>query len=335
MTEQRSFDGNVWRQTKTAETPFFVKFQKHFKNASRQEICVMKTKEGYMEYLGYRTWYRIAGECTEGTFPLLVLHGGPGSCHNYLTSLDELAEHGRQVIYYDQLGCGHSQVPEGVISWNEQIFLRELQRIREHLELDELHILGQSWGGMLGMQYLESRPEGVKSLIVSSSPASMKRWKEEAGEWLALLPEEDRQAVLDSEQSGDYRTPAYKKADREYTRRHVCSLQEPWPEPVAYSLNSHTEAYEQMIGPSEFTITGNLKDWDITADLDKIAVPVLITSGTMDEASPLMMKELCEKIPGSRWELLRGTHLVHWEQKKRFNRLVLEFMEETERREAL
>lgn len=290
----------------------------------------MKTEEGYMDYLGYQTWYRIVGEAEKNQFPLLVLHGGPGSCHNYLTSLDELAKYGRQVIYYDQIGCGKSSVPTGKICWKKEIFLEELKQLRSFLGLEKVHILGQSWGGMLAMEYLEEQPEGVISLTVASSPASMKRWQEETRELVRLLPEEDQKVIREAEESGQYETEAYQKVNKKFSFRHVCSL-DPQPEPVAYSMSSYMECYEQMIGPSEFTITGNLKNWDIREDLARIQVPVLITSGTMDEATPLMMKELQEQIPGSRWILLKGTHLVHWEQKEVYNPLVEKFLEETER----
>lgn len=287
-------------------------------------------QEGYMDFMGYQTWFRIVGEKQNEKVPLLVLHGGPGSCHNYLTSLDELTKYGRQVIYYDQLGCGKSIVPKGKIQWSEKIFLDELKQLRKSLKLDKVHILGQSWGGMLGMEYMEQRPEGVVSFIIASSPASMKRWQEETRELVKLLPEEDRKAIQQAEEKQEYDTEAYQQANKKFSIRHVCSL-DPMPEQVAYSMNSQTECYEQMIGPSEFTITGNLKDWDIQKDLGKIQVPVLITSGTMDEATPLMMKELQEKIPGSQWKLLKGTHLVHWEQKEIYNPLIEKFLEETER----
>lgn len=289
------------------------------------------TKEGFMDFMGYKTWYRIVGESENGKAPLLALHGGPGSCHNYLTSLDELADHGRQVIYYDQIGCGKSHVPDKKITWTKDIFLEELKQIRQHLGLDDIHILGQSWGGMLAMEYMEQKPPGVISLTVASSPASMKRWQEETRELLCLMPEEEQNSILEAEQKKEYETVEYQKANEMFTFRHVCSLN-PMPEPVAWSLNSHTECYEQMIGPSEFTITGNLKDWDIREDLSQIQVPVLITSGTMDEATPLMMKELHEAIQGSRWVLLKGTHLVHWEQKKTYNSLLEAYLEETERK---
>ncbi len=293
-----------------------------------RSLC--EIQEGYMDFMGYKTWFRIAGNDQSKKVPLLVLHGGPGSCHNYLTSLDGLTEYGRKVIYYDQIGCGKSSVPNGKIQWNEQIFLEELKQLRKFLKLDKVHILGQSWGGMLGMEYMEQEPEGVVSFVIASSPASMKRWQEETRELVKLLPKEDIKAIQTAEEKKNYDTQEYQKANEKFFMRHVCSL-DPMPEQVAYSMNSHTECYEQMIGPSEFTITGNLKEWDIQKDLGKIQVPVLITSGTMDEATPFMMKEIQEKIPKSRWELLKGTHLVHWEQKEIYNPLIENFLEETER----
>ena len=287
-------------------------------------------REGKMKFMGFHTWYRILGERTPGTFPLLILHGGPGCGHDYLTSLDDLTQEGRQLIYYDQLGCGNSAVPEGKIHWDRRIFLEELEQLRLCLGLEEVHILGQSWGGMLAMEYLEGQPQGVKSLIVSSSPASMRRWQEEAWRLIEQLPEEDQEAIRRCEASGNYEDEAYDRANELYSRLHVCSLN-PYPAPVARSLSFQAECYRKMIGPSEFSITGNLKDWDICEDLGKIKVPTLILSGSEDEATPEMMREVQAGIAGSHLEILPGTHLVHWEQRERYNQLVGEFLEKVER----
>ena len=111
----------------------------------------MKITEGYMPYLGYSTYYRIAGECIGNKKPLLLLHGGPGSTHNYFEVLDKLAEEGRAIISYDQLGCGNSYVEGHSELWCTKTWMNELIELRKHLGLDELHLLGQSWGGMLSM----------------------------------------------------------------------------------------------------------------------------------------------------------------------------------------
>src|SRR6185312_4472810 len=138
-------------------------------------------QEGYIPFKGRQVWYRIVGEEeTPGKLPLLTLHGGPGATHDYLESLDAFAETGRRVIYYDQLGCGRSSTPSNPTQWTVALFKEEIDVVRAALNLDQIHLLGQSWGGMLGMEYAIGHPKGVESLIVASSPASMIQWVSEA-----------------------------------------------------------------------------------------------------------------------------------------------------------
>ena len=112
--------------------------------------------EGYMPFMGYKTYYRIVGEATEKA-PLLLLHGGPGSTHNYFEVLDCIADTGRQVISYDQIGCGNSYLDGHPELWTQQTWIDELIAIREHLHLDTVHILGQSWGAMQAIHPLVAR----------------------------------------------------------------------------------------------------------------------------------------------------------------------------------
>ena len=137
----------------------------------------MKITEGYMPYLGYKTYYRIAGECSGNKKPLILLHGGPGSTHNYFEVLDRLADEGRAIISYDQLGCGNSYVEGHSELWCSKTWMNELIELRKYLGLNELHLLGQSWGGMLSIEYLcDHKPEGIKSVILSSTHPSSKLW---------------------------------------------------------------------------------------------------------------------------------------------------------------
>ena len=131
----------------------------------------MKITEGYMPYLEYQTYYRVVGECTGNKKPLVLLHGGPGSTHNYFETLDRLAkEDGRQLIMYDQIGCGNSYLDGHPELWTAETWVNELIALRKHLGLDEIHLLGQSWGGMQLLEYVcNYKPEGLKSLILSST----------------------------------------------------------------------------------------------------------------------------------------------------------------------
>src|SRR5574344_166475 len=108
-----------------------------------------KIIEGYMPFMGYQTYYRIVGERTAGKAPLILLHGGPGSTHNYFELFDRLADTGRQIISYDQIGCGNSYVDGHPELWTLKTWMDEFEELRKHLNLDELHVLGQSWGGMM------------------------------------------------------------------------------------------------------------------------------------------------------------------------------------------
>ena len=109
---------------------------------------MMEIREGYMPFMGYQTYYRMVGTQTGNKKPLILLHGGPGSTHNYFEVLDRLAEEdGRQLVMYDQIGCGESYVEDRPDLWNAEVWIRELEELRSHLGLSQAHLLGQSWGG--------------------------------------------------------------------------------------------------------------------------------------------------------------------------------------------
>ena len=182
----------------------------------------LKVVEGYMPFKGYKTWYRIVGENDLGRLPLLTIHGGPGNTHWYLRSLDELArKYHRQVIYYDQIGCGYSKAPSNPDMWSAELFEEELHELRRHLGLGHVHLLGQSWGGMLELQYATHRPSGVASMVVASSPADMDLWLAEAIRLRSYLPREMEQALAQADVDGDYDRPEVKAASAEYYRRQI------------------------------------------------------------------------------------------------------------------
>ena len=218
--------------------------------------------EGTIPFKGYKTWYRIAGDVkAPGKLPLLALHGGPGASHDYLESLDAIAETGRRVIYYDQLGCGSSAIPESKPEmWTVQLYVEEIDVVRQVLGLDRIHLLGQSWGGMLAMEYMLTQPKGIASLTIASSPASMIQWVAEANRLRTQLPT-DIQATLDAHEAADTTThPDYLAAQQVFYDRHVCRI--PYPPYVSKSfanMAANAEVYNTMNGPNEFHVLGTLK----------------------------------------------------------------------------
>jgi proline-specific peptidase len=148
--------------------------------------------EGFVPFRGSRTWYRVVGDLAQqggpALYPLLVLHGGPGESHDYLHPLEELADTGRPIVFYDQLGGGNSDQPNDPSLWSVELFLEELATVRQELSLGHIHLLGYSWGGMLAMEYALIQPEGLASLILDSSPASTSQWIAEANRLRKELP---------------------------------------------------------------------------------------------------------------------------------------------------
>lgn len=291
-----------------------------------------KITDGYIDFKGYKTYYRIVGEPGGGKLPLLALHGGPGCAHDYLESLDGIAEkYGRQVIYYDQLGCGKSVVPGSHPDmWCAELWEEEIDVVRNALGLENIHMLGQSWGGMLTMQYvINKQPKGVNSITIASSPASMDLWLSEANRLRGYLPENMQQALKQADIDGDYSRPEVVEASAEYYRRHVCRIV-PHPDFVDRSFDQMGEPYMVMQGASEFVVTGKMKDWDYSDRLDRINIPTLVTSGIDDEATPAISKQIYDGIKDCRWELIPGTHLCHVEYPELYNSIVEKFMEEHE-----
>ncbi len=290
----------------------------------------MKIREGYMPYLEYRTYFRIAGERTGNKKPLVLLHGGPGSTHNYFEVLDRLAEEdGRELIMYDQLGCGNSFVENRPDLWNAGVWIEELRCLRKYLGLTELHLLGQSWGGMLALEYVCGfQPEGIKSLILSSTLPSSKLWAEEQERLIQLLPEDMQEAIAEADRSGDYSSPEYKAAEAEYMLRHASGrVTEDAPECLRREKKLGTESYIEGWGPNEFTPTGTLKDYDVTAKLPDIEEPALIISGGNDLCTPYVAKYMYDRIPNAEWELFRTCrHMCFVEDTDRYVELLKEWL---------
>ena len=290
--------------------------------------------EGYIPFHGYNTWYRIVGEREEpGKLPLLALHGGPGATHDYLESLEAMASTGRRVIFYDQLGCGNSDHPHNPALWTVELYVEEVGAVRRALGLDRLHLLGQSWGGMLGMEYALTQPSGLASLVVSDSPASMRQWVEEANRLRSELPPEVQETLTRHEEAGTTDDPAYEAATQVFYRRHVCRL-DPWPEYVTRAfakLAENPEVYNTMNGPNEFHVIGKLKDWSIMERLGEIRVPTLLLSGRYDEATPAIVETIQQRIPGSEWVIFeQSSHMPHAEEPERYMQVLDGFLSRVE-----
>lgn len=268
----------------------------------------MEIREGYMPFLEYKTYYRVVGKNTGNKKPLVLLHGGPGSTHNYFEVLDRIAEEdGRQLVMYDQIGCGNSYVENRPDLWNSKVWIEELIELRKHLGLDEIHLLGQSWGGMQTLEYVcNYKPEGLKSIILSSTLPASWLWAEEAQRMIAQMPQDIQDAIKKATESGDYSSPEYQAAEAEYMRQHCAGeVTENDPECLRRPKKAGRESYVVGWGPNEFTPLGTLKDYDVIDQLGDIKEPALIINGGNDLCTPYVAKFMYDRIPNSEWELFR------------------------------
>ena len=268
----------------------------------------MEIREGYIPFLEYKTYYRVVGKNTGNKKPLVLLHGGPGSTHNYFEVLDRIAEEdGRQLVMYDQIGCGNSYVENRPDLWNSKVWIEELIELRKHLGLDEIHLLGQSWGGMQTLEYVcNYKPEGLKSIILSSTLPASWLWAEEAQRMIAQMPQDMQDAIKKATESGDYSSPEYQAAEAEYMRQHCAGeVTENDPECLRRPKKAGRESYVVGWGPNEFTPLGTLKDYDVIDQLGDIKEPALIINGGNDLCTPYVAKFMYDRIPNSEWELFR------------------------------
>ena len=292
------------------------------------EEASLRDEEGTVEVDGYRVWYRQVGS---GGVPLLLLHGGPGAGHDYLEPLEALSTE-RTVVFYDQLGCGRSDKPDDRSLWRMERFVAEVETVRRALGLERVHLLGQSWGGWLAIEYMLTHPQGVVGLVLASTSASIPQFVDEASRLKAELPPETYRTMQRYEASGELHHPEYEAAVLEFYKRYLCRL-DPWPEPLLRSLENldGNLVYETMNGPNEFYVIGNLKDWDRADRLGEIGVPTLITVGRYDEITPACAETIHKGIPGSRLQVFEeSAHVAHLEETGAYLRTVADFLTQAE-----
>ncbi|MFP5352098.1 MAG: proline iminopeptidase-family hydrolase [Actinomycetota bacterium] len=280
-----------------------------------------QVREGTIGFGGWRTWYRVVGDASERA-PLICLHGGPGSSHHYFARLEGLAERGRPVVLYDQVGCGGSSRPP-VDELDVDVFVDELANLREELHLDRVFVLGTSWGGMLAMEYAVTRPQGLLGLVLNSTLVDAATWAAEQARLRDELPTE----YADTLRKKDVDDPAYLEAEAVLNARHFCRLE------GAVEIDRMQEArskdvYRAMWGPNEWTMVGKLGGWDIRDRVNGIDVPVLITAGRHDMCTPKVLEQLQIAFPEAETVVFENSsHTPYLEEAAAFMETAGRFMD--------
>ncbi len=281
--------------------------------------------EGTIEWRGGRTWYRITGDPARDGVPLLCLHGGPGSTHHYFAPLERLVRE-RPVVVYDQVGCGRSE-RRADVPWSLELFRDELAALRDELALDEIHLLGTSWGGMLALEHALSGAAGLRSLVLSSTLASAAEWAAEARRLRDELPP-DVVALLDRhDRAMTHDDPEYERALAVFDARHFFRGAEEPPELERMRAERGREAYRAMWGPNEWTMTGLLRDWDVRARLPELVLPCLVVRGRHDLCTERVARTLVDGLRDVRAVVLEeSSHTPVLEETERYVPAVRDFV---------
>jgi L-proline amide hydrolase len=261
--------------------------------------------EGYVDFRGYRTWYRSVGDLATGRTPLLALHGGPGSTHHYFGPLERLCDE-RPVVLYDQIGCGGSDRPQD-IEWSVAVFREEVDAVRSQLGLARIHLLGTSWGGMLALEHVLSGAKGIVGLVLSSTLASVDDWAAEQRVLRDALPPDVVEVLDRHEQAATYDDPEYEGAMEVYFDRHFYRGPKPRAELERMAAEKATDVYRAMQGPNEWTVTGAIKGWDVRDRLGEIDLPTLVIRGRHDMCTDAIAATLVKGIRDVREAVLEDS----------------------------
>jgi proline iminopeptidase len=282
----------------------------------------------------YKVWTKRFGN--NPRIKVLLLHGGPAMTHEYMECFESFfPREGIEFYEYDQLGSYYSDQPKDSSLWTVERFVEEVEQVRQALGLDKenFFLLGNSWGGILAMEYALKYQQHLKGLIICNMMASCPDYDKYADEVLAKQMDPQ---VLDTvrrlEAAGDFKNPKYGEILMgHFYNKHICRLPE-WPEPVNRCFKHlNSDIYTIMQGPSEFGIGGRLTNWDRKADLPKITVPTLTVGAKHDTMDPEHMKWMSTQVKnGSYLYCPNGSHLAMWDDQQVFMNGVISFIKKTD-----
>lgn len=233
--------------------------------------------------------------------PVLVIHGGPGAGYRYMRRLEMLAPQ-REIVFYDQLGCGDSTAPDDAALWVIERFADEIRLVRDHLGLDEVQLVAHSSGGWFGLEYLATQPAGVRAMVLANTTASMEQFRTSVARRIEELPESHRAVIARFAHDPWSLDDEYCDALRQFYVRHL--VQRTDQAAKLLELQRDSAVYQTMMGPHELAVVGNLASWDRRADLAAMAVPTLVIAGGRDHILPDAARDLWQRLPAADFVLL-------------------------------
>ncbi|HEY6063277.1 MAG TPA: proline-specific peptidase family protein [Chitinophagaceae bacterium] len=285
----------------------------------------------------FKVWTKRFGN--NPRIKILLLHGGPAMTHEYMECFESFfPKEGFEFYEYDQLGSYYSDQPKDSSLWTTERFVEEVEQVRKAIGADStnFYVLGNSWGGVLAMEYALKYQQHIKGLIVANMVASAPEYGKYAEEVLA--PQFDPEVLKEIkaiEAKGDFDNPRYMELlIPDFYHKHLCRLDE-WPDGFNRALKHvNGEIYTMMQGPSEFGISGRLASWDIKDRLKEIRVPTLMIGAKYDTMDPKAMEEQSKLVQHGRYLYCpNGSHLAMWDDQQVFMKGVIEFIKDVDGRE--
>ncbi len=286
----------------------------------------------------FKVWTKRVGNNPK--IKVLLLHGGPGMTHEIYECFDGyFPQEGIEYYYYDQLGSYYSDQPKDKSLWNNERFVDEVEQVRIALGLnkDNFYLYGQSWGGILAMEYALKHQDKLKGLIISNMVASIPEYQKYSDEVLAPKMDPDvLKEIMAMEEKEDYSNPRYLDLIIEhYYTEHVIRMPvDEWPEPINRAFKHlNPDVYVTMQGPSEFGIKGDatLKHWDVKDQLKTISVPTLSIGATHDTMDPKEMEWIANEVQNGRFLLCpNGSHLSQFDDQEIFFNGLIKFIKDVD-----
>ena len=286
----------------------------------------------------FKVWTKRVGN--NPAMKVLLLHGGPGGTHEVFDCFDGyFPSEGIEYIYYDQLGSYFSDQPSDTSLWTIERFVDEVEQVRIALGLnrDNFYLLGQSWGGILAMEYALKHQAKMKGLIISNMMSSAPEYNKYAKEVLGpLMDPLILKELMDMETRNDFSNPRYMELlmQHYYTEHLLRKPVEKWPQSVNLAFrHMNPEVYVYMQGPSEFGMYGDatLKDWDVSGELPNISIPTLVIGATYDTMDPAHMEWMSGQVQNGRYLLCpNGSHLSQYDDQKRYMKGILQFIRDVD-----
>lgn len=273
---------------------------------------------------------------------VLLLHGGPGGTHEEFGNFDGYLPNSEiEYIYYDQLDSYYSDKPNDSTLWTTEHFVEEVEQVRKALKLnkDNFYLLGQSWGGILAMEYALKYQENLKGLIVSNMVASAPEYTKYANEVLGPQMDPDvLKEIKDMEANHDFDNPRYEELlMNHYYTSHILRMPiEKWPKSILLMFEHlNANIYVYMQGHSEFGMTGNatLKNWDVSDRLKEISVPTLMLGGKYDTMDPEYMEWMAAQVQNGRSVITNGSHLSQFDDPENYFPALIKFIKDVDSKE--